>query len=33
MSNKLYRPLNTWGIYILGITTGWVVIYAITQLL
>jgi len=33
MSNKrVWRPLNTWGIYALGITTGSVIVYAILEL-
>jgi hypothetical protein len=29
---KIWRPLNTWGIYGLGITIGWTAIYAIVSL-
>jgi len=32
MSNKVWRPLNTWGIYLLGTATGFVVVYNIVEL-
>jgi len=32
MSKKVFRPLNTWGIYILGTVTGFVVIYSLVEL-
>jgi hypothetical protein len=33
MSKKrVWRPLNTWGIYALGITTGSVIVYTILEL-
>lgn len=33
MSKKrVFRPLNTWGIYILGTVTGFVLVYTILEL-
>lgn len=32
MKNKVWRPLNTWGIYTLGIVSGWTLIYSIVSL-
>ncbi len=32
MKNKVWRPLNTWGIYILGIVLGMTLIYSIVRL-
>jgi hypothetical protein len=32
MKHKLWRPLNTYGIYFLGLTTGWTIIYALVSL-
>ena len=32
MSNKVWRPLNTWGIYLLGATIGFVIIYSVLEL-
>jgi len=32
MEKKVWRPLNTWGIYILGITISFTVIYTIVSL-
>jgi hypothetical protein len=33
MSKKrVWRPLNTWGIYLLGTTTGFVLVYSILEL-
>jgi hypothetical protein len=32
MEKKVWRPLNTYGIYLLGITVGFTVIYAIVSL-
>jgi hypothetical protein len=29
---KVFRPLNTWGIYLLGITVGFVMIYSLLEL-
>jgi len=32
MRNKVWRPLNTWGIYGLGITVSGVLIYSLLEL-
>ena len=32
MSNKVWRPLNTWGIYLLGTTIGFVMVYSVVEL-
>ena len=32
MKNKIWRPLNTWGIYGLGIAISTVVIYSLVEL-
>ena len=32
MAKKIWRPLNTWGIYGLGIAVGTVVIYSLLEL-
>jgi hypothetical protein len=32
MSKKIWRPLNTWGIYLLGTVTGFVVVYSVLEL-
>lgn len=33
MSKKrVWRPLNTWGIYLLGTATGFVLVYTILEL-
>lgn len=29
---RVFRPLNTWGIYLLGTVTGFVVVYSILEL-
>jgi hypothetical protein len=29
---RIWRPLNTWGIYLLGTTSGFVLIYTILEL-
>lgn len=30
--HRIWRPLNTWGIYLLGTTAGFVLIYTILEL-
>ena len=32
MSKKIWRPLNTWGIYTLGTVIGFIVIYSLLEL-
>lgn len=32
MSNKVWRPLNSYGIYFLGVTIGFTMIYALLEL-
>jgi len=32
MAKKIWRPLNTWGIYTLGTITGFVLVYSIVEL-
>lgn len=29
---RVFRPLNTWGIYLLGTVTGFVLVYTILEL-
>ena len=29
---RVWRPLNTWGIYLLGTATGFVVVYSLLEL-
>lgn len=32
MSNKIWRPFNTYGIYAIGVVVGFVIIYAIVSI-